>query len=76
MPVTNLRYFGSQPWPFPHSLMVAFTCEGGSEEIKLQDGELAEAAWFAPDELPDIPSPLSISRHLIDAFVAGIRKSE
>lgn len=69
--VTDLRYFGSQPWPFPHSLMIAFTCESLSDRISLQDSELAEAAWFAPDELPNIPPPLTISRHLIDAFAAG-----
>jgi NAD+ diphosphatase len=72
LPVTDLRYFGSQPWPFPHSLMIAFTCESLSEQIKLQDSELAEAAWFAPDELPNVPPPLTISRHLIDAFAAGM----
>lgn len=67
--VKNIRYFGSQPWPFPHSLMIAFTCQYAGGEITLEEEEMAEAAWYTADALPRVPPPLSISRHLIDWFV-------
>jgi NAD+ diphosphatase len=67
--VKNIRYFGSQPWPFPDSLMIAFTAEYASGEITLEEAEIADANWFKPDELPNIPPPLSIARRLIDNFV-------
>jgi len=66
----NLRYFGSQSWPFPNSLMVAFTAEYASGELVLEEAEIAEAGWFGPTELPQVPPPISISRQLIDSFVA------
>ena len=66
----NIRYFGSQPWPFPNSLMIGFTAEYEGGEIKLEESELAEAGWFAADELPGIPPPFTIARRLIDWFVA------
>jgi NAD+ diphosphatase len=65
--VGALRYFGSQPWPFPHSLMVAFVGEYAGGEIKADGVEIAEARWFEPDELPRLPPSISISRKLIDA---------
>lgn len=71
--VHNIRYFGSQPWPFPRSLMVAFTCESLSSEFEIDGEELVEAGWFRPDNLPNIPPPLSISRHLVDWFVEQSR---
>jgi NAD+ diphosphatase len=64
--VKNLRYFGSQPWPFPHSLMIAFTAEYAGGEIRVQESELAEVRWFPLDALPTVPAPLSIARTLID----------
>ena len=64
-----VRYWGSQPWPFPHSLMVGFTAEWTSGEVVCQAGEIAEARWFAPDELPAIPSGISIARRLIDDWI-------
>jgi NAD+ diphosphatase len=67
--VTRIRYFGSQPWPFPNSLMIAFTCESTGTQVTLADDEIAEADWFAADNLPNIPPPISISRRLIDNFV-------
>ncbi len=67
--VKNIRYFGSQPWPFPHSLMIAFTCEHAGGEITLEEEEMAEADWYTADALPRVPPPLSISRQLIDWFV-------
>ena len=68
--IHKLRYFGSQPWPFPHSLMIAFTAEYAGGEITLEEAELDHAAWFPPHALPQVPPPVSIARRLIDAFVA------
>jgi len=66
--VTDLRYFGSQSWPFPHSLMIAFTAEYAGGEIRLQQEEIAEARWFGPgDALPDIPMRESIAGRLVRA---------
>lgn len=68
--VGNLRYFGSQPWPFPHSLMVGFRATWLAGELTPDPEEIAEAGWFGRDELPPIPPPLSIARSLIDAWIA------
>lgn len=69
--VSDIRYFGSQPWPFPHSLMIGFTAQYVSGEIHPQADELAEAAWFARrGKLPRLPGKLSIARRLIDAFLS------
>jgi NAD+ diphosphatase len=68
--VHDIRYFGSQPWPFPHSLMIGFTAHYASGEIRLQEDEIAEAAWFSRrGELPQLPGKLSIARRLIDWFL-------
>ncbi len=69
--VQEIRYFGSQPWPFPNSLMIAFTCAYAGGQITLHDNELDHADWFGAGELPDVPPPISIARQLIDWFVAG-----
>ena len=69
--LADVRYFGSQPWPFPHSLMIGFAARYASGELQPAPHEIADAGWFAPDDLPTIPPPLSIARKLIDAFVAG-----
>jgi NAD+ diphosphatase len=66
--VTDIRYFGSQPWPFPHSLMIAFTCRWASGEIVLEREELEDAGWYRADALPPVPPPISISRRLIEWF--------
>ena len=68
--VRNIQYFGSQPWPFPHSLMIAFTADHDSGELCLDPVELAEAAWFTPQALPVIPPPPSIANKLIQDFIA------
>ena len=66
--VTGLRYFGSQPWPFPHSLMVAFSAEYAGGEIAIDESEIAEARWFGPeDALPLIPGEFSIAGLLVRA---------
>jgi NAD+ diphosphatase len=67
--VENVRYFGSQPWPFPHSLMIGFTAEYAGGEIAVEEEEIVDAGWFAPDELPLLPPPLSIARRLIDDWL-------
>ena len=71
--VKNLRYFGSQPWPFPHSLMIAFTAEYAGGEIRIDESELVDAGWYAADALPSIPDPITIARRLIDWFTASAR---
>jgi NAD+ diphosphatase len=68
--VTDIAYWGSQPWPFPHSLMVGFRARHASGDLVLQEDEIADAAWFAPGDLPMIPPPMSIGRKMIDAWVA------
>jgi NAD+ diphosphatase len=65
----NIRYFGSQPWPFPNSLMIGFTAEYASGETTIDQMEIVEAGWFSADHLPRIPPRLTIARHLIDDFV-------
>ena len=66
--VQDLRYFASQSWPFPGSLMIAFTAEYAGGEIRVDPTEIAEARWFGPgDKLPELSPPQSISRALIDA---------
>ena len=70
--VKNIRYFGSQPWPFPHSLMIAFTAEYESGEVRPDGVEIEEARWFAVDELPTLPASISISRRLIDTIAAEL----
>jgi NAD+ diphosphatase len=70
----NIRYFGSQPWPFPHSLMIGFTADYDGGEIRIQEEEIADARWFTVDELPDLPPPMSIARRLIDHYIDEMRR--
>ena len=74
--VGELRYYGSQSWPFPHSLMVAFTARWDGGEIRAQEGEIEDARWFALDALPEIPPRFSISGHLIRDTLAAMQGSE
>jgi NAD+ diphosphatase len=71
--VAEIRYFGSQPWPFPNSLMLGFTARYSSGEIRLADGELQDAGWYPRDRsaLPDLPDAMSISRRLIEHYLDG-----
>ena len=71
--ISNTRYFDSQSWPFPHSLMIAFVCDWESGEIRPQAGEIEAANWFDVLQLPKLPSRISIARRLIDAISAQIR---
>ena len=70
--VTDLVYQGSQPWPFPHQLMVGFTARYVSGDIRIEEEELDHAAWFAASELPSLPPPLSLSRQIIDRWQASV----
>jgi NAD+ diphosphatase len=72
--VRDLRYFGSQSWPFPNSLMIAFTAEYAGGELRHDPAELADAQWFPLDALPHMPPSLSIARALIDATVTRMRR--
>ena len=63
--VADLAYYGSQSWPFPHSLMIAFSARWTGGEIVPQAGEIEDAQWFPLDRLPQIPPRFSISGHLI-----------
>jgi NAD+ diphosphatase len=70
--VKNLRYFGSQSWPFPNSLMIAFHAEWAGGEARANPTELADAQWFTPENLPQLPPRLSIARALIEAKLAEL----
>jgi NAD+ diphosphatase len=71
--IDQLRYFGSQPWPFGRSLMIAFFARYRAGEIAVDGEEIVEAAWFALDRLPRLPPSISIARKLIDSLVARHR---
>jgi NAD+ diphosphatase len=67
--VGNIRYMGSEPWPFPGSLMIGFVADYAGGEIAIDNEEIISAGWFDRDHLPGLPSPMSISRALIDWWV-------
>jgi NAD+ diphosphatase len=71
---TDFEYAGSQPWPFPHQLMVGFNCRWQSGDIKIDETELEHADWFDAHALPELPPPLSLSRQIIDRWVASRQK--
>ena len=64
--IRNIRYFASQPWPYPCGLMVGFFADYESGDIHLQRSELSKGGWYRYDALPPIPEKLSIARRLID----------
>ena len=78
--VENVRYHSSQPWPFPASLMLGFTAEAVTTDIRLDDDELVDARWLTRDEIKAfaagdgaklrLPRPVSISRRLIEGWLA------
>lgn len=72
--VKNIRYFGSQPWPFPDSLMIGFTAEYAAGEIRVDGTEIADAGWFSVDDLPSIPSEISIAGRLIEWFSGDMKE--
>ena len=67
--IKNLKYFGSQPWPYPCGLMVGYHADYESGDIHLQREELSKGAWFTKDHLPQIPEKLSIARKILDAWI-------
>ena len=67
--IKNIRYFKSQPWPYPCGLMVGFFAEYESGEIHLQRSELSSGGWFHKDKLPVIPGKVSLARMLIDTWL-------
>jgi NAD+ diphosphatase len=73
--VHDLRYVASQSWPFPHSLMIAYTAEYASGEVRPCDDEILDARWFPLDALPQLPNPVSIARALIDSTIERLRRS-
>jgi NAD+ diphosphatase len=73
--IRNLRYFASQPWPFPDSLMLAFTADWSSGLARPDGVEIAELRWCGPEEMPEIPPRGSVARSLIEAFAAEERKT-
>jgi NAD+ diphosphatase len=68
--IKNVRYFGSQPWPYPDSLMIGFTAEFLEGEIQVDGIEIDNAGWFRKDEIPAIPGIDSISGQLIEYFIS------
>lgn len=69
--VRNIQYFGSQPWPFPHQIMIGFTAEHASGDIVVDTKELEEARWFERASMPLLPPPISIARKLVDAWLGA-----
>ena len=67
--VRNVRYLGSQSWPFPNSLMLGFHADYAGGDIVCQEGEIADAKWFHYSDLPGVPPGTAISRWLIDDFI-------
>jgi len=69
--VTDIRYFNSQPWPFPNSLMIGFQAKYAGGELNLQESEIAEAGWFTVDDMPPHPrGGMSIAGWLIEDWLA------
>lgn len=68
--IHNLRYFASQSWPFPHSLMIAFTADYAGGELQVDGREILDARWFSPNEMPGLPSPMSMAWRLIQDYLA------
>ncbi|MCZ2722145.1 NAD(+) diphosphatase [Marinomonas sp. 15G1-11] len=74
--VTNIQYTSSQPWSFPHQLMVGFLADYVSGEIIAAPGEIAEAGWYNIDQLPPIPPPATISGQIILEQIERIKQSQ
>jgi NAD+ diphosphatase len=70
--IADIRYFASQPWPFPHSLMIAFVADWAGGEIRVDANEIEDAKWCTLAGLPQLPQPISIARRLIDWTIADM----
>ena len=66
----DIRYFGSQTWPFPSNIMIGFRAEHASGELTPDGEEVVESGWFDREHLPEIPRPGSIARRMLDAWAA------
>ena len=71
--VSDLAYFASQSWAFPHSLMIAYTARYAGGELRPDPAEIADVRWFSVDALPALPTTVSISRRLIETTAARLR---
>jgi NAD+ diphosphatase len=69
--IRGIQYAASQPWPFPHSLMICFTARHASGNVKPDGVEIADAQWFSRDNLPTLPRLGSIARRLIERWLEG-----
>lgn len=67
--INNIQYVASQPWPFPHSIMIGFSASYVDGEIEIDNHELEDAKWFSVRNLPALPSKITIARLLIDNFI-------
>ena len=67
--VKNIEYVGSQPWPFPHSLMMGYIADYESGEIRIDHKELCSADWYDMDNLPHVPDHGTLARQLINKLV-------
>ena len=74
MAITDVRYIASQPWPFPHSLMIGFEATWAGGDIVIDEKEIVDAQWFRADDLPMIPPGMSIARTLIDRWLERRRR--
>ncbi len=67
--ICNIRYHSSQPWPFPHSIMIGFTADYAGGELRIDHHELADAGWYTPEKMPTIPPESTIARKLIEEYL-------
>lgn len=67
--VKNICYFGSQPWPLSHALMIGFVCDYQEGDIRIDPAEISHADWFNRSNLPMLPPKYSLGRILIDAYI-------
>lgn len=67
--IRDLKYFGSQAWPFPSQLMLGFTADWESGEIHIDENEIADAQWFTSANLPQLPPQVSLARQMIESFL-------
>ncbi len=67
--ISDISYVASQPWPFPHSIMIGFSAIYADGEIEIDNDEIEDAKWFSVHDLPSLPSKITIARLLIDNFI-------
>jgi NAD+ diphosphatase len=72
--VDEVTYYGSQPWPFPHQIMIGFFARRCGGELRIDTTELEDARFFRRGELPMLPPPITVARKLIDAWFAKVNE--